>query len=327
MAILRFARTIMKIKTLFKMAIGYILKEGELKYYPFRLWIEPTSVCNLRCVMCPQSLDIPKKHGYMKLELFKKIIDEAKEFVNDINVHHTGEATLHPQLSEMIKYAEENGIITKLHTNATLLNEDLSKKLISAGLSLLSFSFDGFDAETYESIRVKAKFDKTLNNVLNFLKLKKRMNSAKPYTILEIIQLNDFLCKRNEKYKEFIKKFKGLPLNEIIIKEPHNWAGKYELPISEREYSACTFPWYALVINWNGIVTPCPQDYYCEIILGDINNQSLKEIWNSYPIQDLRRKMKEKDIEETKPCYNCDMLRRRTILGVPYKNITKFMKG
>ncbi len=316
----------MRIKTIIKMWKSYIFREKELKYFPFRLWVEPTSVCNLRCVMCPQSLDIPKKHGYMKMELFKKIIDEAKEFVHDINVHHTGEATLHPQLAEMIRYAENNGILTKLHTNATLLKGALSKKLIEAGLSLLSFSFDGFEAEVYESIRIKAKFNKTLNNVIEFLKIKKEKNSAKPYTILEIIHLNDALSKHNKKYKEFIKKFDGLPLDEVIIKEPHNWAGRYDLPLREDRYSACTFPWYALVINWNGVVTPCPQDYYCEIILGDVNKQTLKEIWNSEAIKDLRRRMKERDIDESKPCYKCDMLRRGKILGVPSSYIKGFIK-
>jgi radical SAM protein with 4Fe4S-binding SPASM domain len=306
---------------------SYLLRKEELNYKPYRLWVEPTSVCNLRCVMCPQSLSIPKKHGYMRMELFKKIIDEAKDFVHDINIHHTGEATLHPKLSEMIKYAEDNGVYTKLHTNATLLDEELSVKLIESKLSLLSFSFDGFDAETYEKIRRYSNFNKTLRNIINFLEIKKRIGSKKPYTILEVIKLSNKLSEDADNYRDFMKRFEGLPLDRLRIKEPHNWAGKYDVGKVNENYTACTFLWYAMVINWNGKVTPCPQDYYCDLILGDVNEQSLWGVWNGEAMRLLRRKMRSKDVVALKPCDGCDLLRRRSILRIPLGNVKEFITG
>lgn len=306
---------------------NYLLRQEEVPYKPYRLWIEPTSACNLRCIMCPQSLSIPKKHGYMEMQLYKKIIDEAKHFVHDINIHHTGEATLHPKLPEMIKYAEDNGIYTKLHTNATLLNESLSQKLIESNLSLLSFSFDGFDAETYEKIRKYSNFNKTLQNIINFLKIKKANKSKKPYTIFEVIKISNNITKDADNYKIFMQNFIDLPLNKLRIKEPHNWAGKYNRKIEDEHFSACTFLWYALVVNWNGKVTPCPQDYYCDLILGDFNKQSIGEIWNGSEIKELRKRMKKKDVKLFTTCEKCDLLKRKSILGIPYGNIKEFITG
>ena len=316
----------MKILRLAKMWIGYVRKQVELKYYPFKLWVEPTSACNLRCIMCPQSMERPKKHGYMEMELFKKIIDEAKEFVHDINVHHTGESLLHPKLMEMIKYSESNGIVTKLHTNATLLDKTLANKIFESGLSLLSFSFDGFDAKTYESIRRGAQFENTLSNILNFLRMKKERNSRKPYTIFEVIHLGNKLEKKSDNYNKFIAQFNGLPIEEIRVKEPHNWAGKYQLNVKKDRYAECTFPYYALVVNWNGLVTPCPQDYFCDIELGDMKIQSLKEIWNGSALKELRRRMINKDIEQLVPCNTCDMIRRKKVLGIPSGHVADFVK-
>jgi radical SAM protein with 4Fe4S-binding SPASM domain len=315
----------MNIITLAKMWFNYVCKRLTVPYYPFKLWIEPTSACNLRCIMCPQSLERPKKHGYMEIDLFRKVIDEAKDFVHDINVHHTGESLLHPRLAEMISYAEQQGIYTKLHTNATLLDSAMTDKIIQSGLSLLSFSFDGCDAETYEGIRKGARFDSTLNNIIKFLTIKKEQKLKKPYVIIEIIQLRNTTPQSSDNYNIFIERFKGLSVDEIRMKKPHNWAGNYELKLDKNQFSECTFPYYALVVNWNGMVTACPQDYYCDIVLGDMNVQTLKEIWNGSAIKELRRRMKNKDVEQLMPCRTCDMIRRKKLFGIPIGHVRKFL--
>ena len=159
-------------KRLLQIAFSYWLKWEKLNYLPIRLWIELSSACNLRCVMCPQSEPGSIERGFMKFELFKKIIDEAKTFVYDINLHHRGESLLHPELARMIDYAAKAGLYTRLHTNATILDEEKARAILEAGLDFLSFSFDGFTAETYEKIRRRANFETTINHISNFLKLK-----------------------------------------------------------------------------------------------------------------------------------------------------------
>ncbi|HWP49243.1 MAG TPA: radical SAM protein [Candidatus Limnocylindrales bacterium] len=316
--------------TLGRMAWNYWIRKVKPDYLPMRLWVEPTSVCNLRCVMCPQSFGRRFAKGYMEFSLFKKIIDEAKTFVYDVNLHHTGEPTLHPRLPEMIRYAKESGIYTRLHTNATLLNEERARALLTSGLDLISFSFDGYEKEEYEKIRVRSDFDETLGNILNFLHLKKKLGQTTPYTIFEVIDFSGE-ARDAERQKKFRAQFAGLPLDQLIIKEPHNWAGSYEIkdhvPSYYTDYySPCTFPWYALVIFWNGKVAPCPQDFYGDLDMGDVNKSSIKEIWNSAPMMELRRLMKEGRGHDLSPCSGCDMIKRKTFLGVPTLNLKTFLK-
>ncbi|MBN1938929.1 MAG: radical SAM protein, partial [Candidatus Aminicenantes bacterium] len=156
---------------------AYKAKTTRLPYMPIRLWIEPTSVCNLACVMCPNK-DLPKEQkGFMDLGLFKKIVDEAKDFVFDVHLLHRGESLIHPEFFEMVRYAHDAGIVTRFHTNGTLLTEDKARKLIASRLDQFAFSFDGFDAETYESIRVNAKFEKTVQNIIRFLEIKQELGA------------------------------------------------------------------------------------------------------------------------------------------------------
>jgi len=188
--------------------------------------------------MCPNK-DLDKKDkGYMTFELFRKIIDEAKEFIHEANLIHRGESLLHPEFFEMIRYAADAGIVTKLHTNGTLLDETKARALLGSGLDQLTFSFDGYDKATYESIRINGRYEKTIGNILGFLKLKKELGARKPFTILELIDFPEVYkdVGRAEK-KKFLGQFDGLPLDRIRVKEMHNWAGEVGSGAKGRKYS------------------------------------------------------------------------------------------
>src|SRR4030066_914521 len=159
---------------------NYKLGSAKLPYAPMRLWIEPTSFCNLKCPMCT-SKDIPEDQiGYMDWDLYKKIIDEAKGFVHDINLFLGGESLFHKRLPDMIRYAKENGIRTRLSTNATVLTKEKREALLDAGLDFIIFSFDGYEKEVYETIRINANFEKTLGHIKGFLEEKKRRGGGRP---------------------------------------------------------------------------------------------------------------------------------------------------
>jgi len=293
---------------------------------PLRLWIEPTSICNLRCVMCPNK-DLKKEDkGFMDMGVFRKIIDEAAEWVYDVHLLHRGESLLHPEFFEMAKYSYKNQVRTKLHTNGTLLDEEKSRKLIEAGIDQLSFSFDGYDKDTYESIRINGDFDRTVKNIQRFLQVKKELKSTKPYTILELINFPDSRIKSDSTtQKAFRDKFRGLPLDKFIIKEFHNWAGEVETKHKRKTFSPCTFLWNALVIFWDGEVLPCSQDFFGYYILGNVKDSSLAEIWNNDKMVHMRNSHLKKDIGKFNTCRECDRVWREKFLGVPKEYLWKFL--
>jgi len=305
---------------------SYKRKKTTLDYMPLRLWIEPTSICNLRCVMCPNK-DLKKEDkGFMDMGLFRKIIDEAASWVYDVHLLHRGESLLHPEFFAMAKYADERNVRTKLHTNGTLLDEEKSLQMIESGIDQLSFSFDGYDKETYESIRVNGDFDKTVKNIQRFLAIKKEFKSKKPYTILELINFpNSRIKSDSAKQKAFRDKFKGLPLDKLIVKEFHNWAGEVETKHKRKTFSPCTFLWNALVIFWDGAVLPCSQDFFGYYTLGNVKDTSLAEIWNNDKMVHLRQQHLKRQIKEFDTCRECDRVWREKFLGVPKEYLWKFL--
>lgn len=262
----------------------------------------------------------------MDFTLFKKIIDEASTFASDVNLLHRGESLLNPEIIQMTKYAREKDLITKLHTNGTLLDEEMSCKVIESGLDYLTFSFDGYDKDTYESIRVKGNFEETISNIIRFLRIKKELNSERPFTALELINFpNSNLKNGFLKRKDFLTRFNGLPLDKVKIKEMHNWAGRIPKNQNDKTLSPCTFLWYALTIFWDGSVLPCPQDFFGSYVLGNVQNSSLSEIWNNEKMLVLRKKMSRMEISDLKTCKECDRMRRKRFLGVPKEYLLKFL--
>ncbi len=318
-------------KRIFQMFYYYQRKSVVLPYYPVRLWIEPTSYCNLKCVMCPNKELKKEEKGYLDFNLFKKIIDEIKNFAFEIHLLHRGESLLHPEFFKMVKYAHKADLTIKFHTNGTLLDEEKSYKLIESGLDQFSFSFDGFDKETYEKIRIGGDFDKVVANIIQFLKIKKKLKSKKPFTIIELINFPEIYSGNiEERRKRFLNNFKGLPLDKIEFREMHNWAGlvnknsKLEIKRSNN-YSPCTFLWQALIIFWDGSVVPCTQDFHGYYILGNVKDSSIKEIWNNKKMINLREKMIKREINDLETCRSCDRLWREKFLGVPKEYLWRFL--
>ncbi len=314
-----------------RLARSYVAyRRGRLRlgYLPFRLWVEPSSRCNLACPMCAQRTLSEAEKGLMDVSLFRTIVDEVSGFAREINITHRGEPLLHPQIADMVRYASARGMLTRLHTNATLLDERTSRLLIEAGLDLLSFSIDGYDREQYETNRAGASFAHVVANVQGFLRLKRSLGSRRPYTVVQVIEIPGQVRLPDVK-RAFWNLFEGLSLDEAYVKEPTNWAGSCQIPGSEpsnaREYQPCTFLWYSLTTFWDGRVFPCPQDFSDANLLGLVQTSTLRDIWNGDAIVSLREAMVGSRYEELQPCRICDRLFRRRVAGLPRRNLWPFL--
>ncbi len=303
---------------------SYKRRDTTVSPKPLRMWVELCSDCNLRCVMCPNKELHPEQRGFMDVETFHKVVDEAAGFIHEMALHHRGESLKHPQATKMIAYAARHIPVTKLHTNGTLLDERTCEELVDSGLSRISFSFDGFTKEEYEKIRVGADFEKTLENIKTLLKVRRGKKSMKPAVAVEVIKLNETQLEK-EKRQRFVTEFKALGVDQFIFKKPHNWAGHLDIEQNRNQYAPCTFLWNALLVLWNGDVSPCAQDFFATYILGNIHQKSLKEIWNDEPQQKLRRALSERRHTDFTACRECDRLWRDTFLGIPKEYLRQIL--
>lgn len=272
---------------------------------PLYINIEPTNACNLKCYTC--SINGTRKRGFMDLDLYRKIIDQApRSGVYEVGLFLAGEPLLHKDLPYMVEYAGSKGLESWVVTNGTLLTREKSEALLDAGVDGMWVSFDGDNKEDYEKMRVGANYKEVVENIKTFLRLKKERGMTKPVISIQMLKLKD--NPNQEIDPAFIAQFDGLPLDGIFARNPHDWRGEKNIIEHERKgnsYYPCQVFWTALSIAWDGRVLGCSADLNGTQVFGDLNRQSIMEVWNSEGVRNHRRLLRERRFRELSLCAEC----------------------
>jgi len=163
-------------------------RNGDLILHPIKrdvrkLYIEPTTKCNLKCLFCIRNIwGDPLEH--MSLQTFEKIRESIPDLPNldQVVFGGFGEPLSHPRILEMIESMREFGLKVSLSTNGVLLTPGIAKELIRLGVERIIISIDG-SPETYLRIRGSI-LSKVLENIENLNKAK--LETGSPYPVLEI---------------------------------------------------------------------------------------------------------------------------------------------
>jgi len=140
-----------------------------LEKYPIYIVLEPSSACNLQCIMCFQrDLELKKKSGIMSWDLFKKVIDEMEGgCCQAITIAGRGEPLLNPEICNMLDYLKGKFLEIKINTNGLLMNEEIVRSILRNNVNVV-FSAEGSNSEEYEQIRCKGNFELLIQNIKKF---------------------------------------------------------------------------------------------------------------------------------------------------------------
>lgn len=281
------------------------IKFGSSLDGPICIWIDITNECNLRCIMCPQSKESKRKKMMMEMDVFEKIIDQVYTEKPWIILHVSGEPLLHKNLFEMIKYAKSKGCYVIMHTNATLLTEEMSMRTLQSPLDYISFSFDGATAEIYEKLRVGADFEQVKSQIETFLRLRREMKLKTPRTRIEILHM-----KQTKGYlQNFINQWYNKGVDIIGIRPAGNWLGLVDdyrvIKVKNFGYGICQHIFFSCAVLVDGTVVPCCLDVEGRLPMGNILKQAFYEIWNGSLYNRLRGQHLTNAIPDKVICHNC----------------------
>lgn len=270
--------------------------EPQTKY----LSLELTNRCNSNCIFCDRD--------NMRLPFRDMTFGEAKNIVEDVlminslleyvNLSVFGESTLNPDLCKMVQYLAEKGIPSVLTTNASLLDEALSKQLLSHGLKKCEFSIDAHNKELYEKIRVGLDWDTVLENTLTFNELAKAYNCE--------IVITAVMCEENIGYLTEISEFWGAKDIRLTLRPE---LPEYPRCLGERRVKSLNFlqsysfnnnPACAntCVIKSNGDLVSCCYDLHHFNVFGNVFEEPLKDIWINDKMVAFRNRVLSRDPPE-----------------------------
>ncbi len=287
-----------------------------LEKFPLHVLIEPASICNLRCVMCYQvdktfTGDNVKKNsnkkmmGMMNMDLFKKIIDEcSREDVKALSIGSRGEPMLNKNFTEMISYIsnKDNFFDFKINSNGSALNEKICHAILKSKVNILVISCDANTENLYKEIRVGGNFKKLIDNINLLNKIRK---NEYPDSKLEI-RISGVYFHKEQDPEEFNKFWKEKVDTVSFVKVQNRW-DTYNNERNLNKNNPCDFLWEKLYVWWDGTTNPCDEDYKSILSPGNIKDNSIKELWNSKKLNELRElHLKNKRIEKI-PCDRCNV--------------------
>lgn len=288
---------------------------------PVSISFEPTTSCNLRCPECPSGLrSFTRPTGMLDAEFFKKTIDELHKELLYLVFYFQGEPYLNKNFLELVKYATEKNIYTATSTNAHYLNDENARKTVESGLDRLIISVDGTTQDVYEQYRVGGDLNKVIEGTKNIVKWKRELKSKTPHIIFQFLVVKPNEHQINEVYKlaeelgvdevglktaqvyEYENGNDLIPTIEKYSRYKKNSDGTFS--IKNKLLNHCWKLWHSCVITWDGIVVPCCFDKDALHRMGDLKQQSFRELWQNENYKNFRADIL-KSRSEIEMCKNC----------------------
>lgn len=128
--------------------------------------VEVTTRCNASCLYCPRTVYGKRwPNRDLPLEAFQRLLRDLPR-CRYVHLQGWGEPFLHPDLFRMVKMAKDAGCRIGTTTNGTLLNPELSKRIVEAKFDVVAFSIAGTGAKNDE-IRRGAPVAKVMEGIRN----------------------------------------------------------------------------------------------------------------------------------------------------------------
>lgn len=285
-----------------------LAKTQTVSEYPLLVDIELASICNLACPMCYTITDEFKQQvntTRMDFDLYKRIIDEIGGKVPAIRLSLRGEPTLHTRIVECIEYAKARGIReVSMLTHGGKLALPYFEKIARVGIDWITISVDGIGA-TYEKVRKPLKFDDLLGKIKAIKQYKDEHGLHRP--VIKVQGIWPAIAESGvENYYNTFAPYTDLvafnPLIDYLSNDTH---------IEYLEDFTCPQQYQRLVIGADGLVMKCSNDEENREVIGDINKETVHQVWHGEKMRAERAMHKQpRGFMQSAVCRKCYLPRK-----------------
>jgi radical SAM protein with 4Fe4S-binding SPASM domain len=277
---------------------------------PVDVSLELSSYCTNACGYCYHGSpkELPFKRNKMDTQLALKIIDQAAALgVHSLKFNGRGESTMHNDFEEITFYARERAKgrtfidrLTNSNFNFKHNREDIFRGLCNQ--TKVKVSFDSFRKDIFEKQRKGSKYEETLANMSKFYNYAGRNNEM-------VVQAVRTKLNADEDLEGEIKR--RFPSATASIRDVVGGRINRDLSAIETKKrdvdnrESCIQAHARLIIHADGKTSPCCPAFKEDLLIGDLNTQTLLEVWKSKQANDLRKSLKNKTAFDKDPCKNC----------------------
>lgn len=275
----------------------------RLTRQPRYIQLETVIGCDAKCPFCPQRR-IDRKPALMPESVWKKIIDDTRGFGITYRPFLQNEALIDKRLSAIIEYIKQDPTArVELNTNGNLLDDERSSSLIEAGTDLVRFSIDAFSAETYAKCRVGLDYGRTVENIKRFI----RRASGNDRRVVTEVRMIDMEMNKHEQ-RDFLDYWNERADRALIV-PLYNWPWEEGVEMVRKP---CIKMREEMFFYSDGRAVLCCWDIAGRGVIGDVNGQSVLEIWGGELRRSYAGYLSRGEREKILLCSRCDAYKDRT---------------
>ncbi|MEW6040003.1 MAG: radical SAM protein [Elusimicrobiota bacterium] len=293
--------------------------------YPKTIEVEITTRCHLKCTICEHTYwNEPSRD--MTFDEFKHIVDQFPH-LKWIGLTGIGTSFINPAFVKMLEYVKSRNVFVEFFDTFDLIDGELAEKIVELKIDKTWVSMEGATKQTYEKIRVGAKFEKTLSNVRGLLEAKRKRKSPLPelwfhyiinkYNVSEMpayVDLVHEIIKDGNDYATLIFFTNLLSFPEVkdlipvipeeISRNVREKAANYGIYLNWNENIACSEPiqkctkWTEPFVLVTGHVQPCcvinmanDREFQKKYAFGNLLTQDFHDIWKSPELAEFLNKL------------------------------------
>jgi radical SAM protein with 4Fe4S-binding SPASM domain len=296
---------------------------------PFTVLIEPSSLCNFKCVQCFQSLPgesyFTRNRMHMPLERFRRVLGQLQAWegpkLKVLKLNLYGEPLIAPHFGEMLRLAREANVADRIETttNASLLSREIAQAMVRWQLDYVRVSIYAATQERHREVSGSPISVGRIHENLRVLQeLKRESGSERPFVSCKML---DAYGEENERFKRAYEDV----ADELYLDEPHSWIGVEGADFIGTHYGergdgvrdnlrhnstprvACPMPFTTMAVRSNGDVSPCCLDFVGGTNLGNVDDDSLEGLWHSDRWHEFLKMQLQNRRHENSSCARCDV--------------------
>lgn len=280
--------------------------KARLPRQPRFIQIETVIGCDAKCPFCPQK-EMKRQPVKMPDATWRKIIDDTRFMGITYRPFLQNEALIDKRLPEVISYIKEDPTArVELNTNGNALNPEKSLKLINAGLDLVRFSIDAFSSETYAKCRVGLDYERVVNNINEFIEISR----SSGHDVITEVRMIDMDINRDEQH-DFIKYWEERADRASIV-PLYNWPWTPGVTMVRKP---CIKMREEMFFYTDGRAVLCCWDIAGRAVIGDVNEESVMEIWNGETRRKYAEYLSRGERDKILLCSKCDAFQGRHFEG------------
>jgi radical SAM protein with 4Fe4S-binding SPASM domain len=288
---------------------------------PIHIDLELLNSCNYKCSFCPYSLKpSARPEGFqatgssvLDFNLACRILIEARELgACAIELGYNTEPLLYPKIIDLIKFASSIGYIDiRMGSNGSLLSPDISQQLIRSGLTQLQVSVDAVDSESYKASRNSDNYELISSNIKKFVDIRNSQGNQLPVLRLTYVMTTsnapkaDIFVSQWSDIAEIVSLQTLLTFNGMPDEVSSGLTSDIKASSGEYDIQGCYMPKVRLSVKSDGTVRPCCTVPGMALDVGDLNQQSVAQVWHSEIMSQLRQMHSNNTWQQNKVCKEC----------------------